>query len=259
MRAARLLVFLTVALGCGRSPLRPEDAGAPEDAGLCLPCPCASVSRACGIEPLVEPAELCLTPRADPEAEWLAIEAGKTLLANQQLYERAHRDLAAIRAGWDAGVSTRVRPPFSSGLIIDGVNPDALVADPTFNCFLRTYRGRATAVPSQFIPWVVVDFEGLLDVRKLIAEVPRIDPRSTPFPNSLLGDGPDICLWVDDAGVATWIFDDASGDCPSGCYLHHYTGFTSSPDGTITQLGAWPEGAPRPAWFPSTRECTENL
>lgn len=250
MRAAGLLLFVTLA--CGRSPLSTPDAGPSQDAG-------GPVGRACGIEPLVDPAQLALTPRPDPEAEWLAIEAGKTLVANQQLYERAHRELTAIRAGWDAGVSTRVRSPFSSGLIVHGEDPDALVADPTFTCFLRTYRGHATAVPSQSFPWVVVDFEGLLDVRKLIPEVQRIAPRTTTYPNSLCCDGPDICLSVDDAGVATWIFDDASGDCPSGCYLHHYTGFTSSPDGTITQLGAWPEGTPRPAWFPSTRECTDNL
>lgn len=254
MRAAGLLLFVAFSAGCGRSPLSVPDAG--QDAGE--PCPFASVGRECGIEPLLDPAALCLSPRRDPEAEWLAIEAGRTFLADQQLYERAHRELADIRARWDAGVSVRARPPFASGLIIQGGDPNALVADPSFNCFLRTYRGRATAVPSSFLPWTEVEFEGVLDVRKLIPEVERIS-RVATYTNSLLGDGPDICCSVDDAGVATWIFDDAGGDCPSGCTEHHYTGFSSSPDGTLSHLGTWPEGMPRPAWFSNARACADNL
>lgn len=259
----RLLFALIAMAACGRSPLNAPDAATTEDAGrdggVCRGCPCSVVGSACGLTPLVDPLELCATPRPDEEAEWLAIEAGHSLLADPGLYERAHRELAAIRAGWDAGQSVRVRPPFAFALGIETPDPIALVAAPGLQCLLRTYRANATAVPSLFLPYAFVDFEGRLDVRKLVPDFERLPGAKAAWPDWLLGDGPDICLSINDAGVATWIFDDASGDCPSGCYLHHYTGFSTTPDGTITRLGDWPANTPRPGWFPTTRECTGNL
>lgn len=237
------------------------DAGLPRDAGsqVCGVCPCPDAGAACGLASIVEPSELCLTPRADADAEWLALETGEHFIAEEALYERVRRDLAGIRARWPTVRDIHVAPWFEPGLLISTSDPTGLVKLPAFDCFLRTYRGRVTTVYPPPVPMVVAEFEGRIDVNQLRPLVMAMPNVSLVEANALVGDAPDICLSLDGNSVGTYIFDAAGGDCPAGCTTHDYTGFTSEADGGLSQLGVWLNGTARPAWFPTTDECTRNL
>jgi hypothetical protein len=63
-----------------------------------------------GFTPLATHAELATSPREDEDAEWLAAEAGDTLVASPAVCDRAHRDLAAIRVEHAPLADVRPRP-----------------------------------------------------------------------------------------------------------------------------------------------------
>ncbi len=79
--------------------------------------------------------------------------------------------------------------------------------------------------------------------------------------NGVLGDGNDVCLSIDNSGNYFFIFEAASGDCPSDCTQGVYQGIVVAEDGVITELGTWDStsGLPLPSWLTDVAACTAWL
>ena len=206
------------------------------------------------------PEQTAMTPRAEPEAELLAIEASGEIVAPQPLYERVVAELAAIRADTPGLVAIEARPswpPSSVDVTLDEEGRAAYDAGTfdAWDCPNELYH--ATTIEDGFLGSLVVRFDGLYDVQQVFADYEAVDHVVSVEPELVGGDGPDVCLSIE-GELHTYIFDDAGGDCPAGCTEHAYTGFTVALDGTITALGSFDPALPMPApaWFEDAVSCT---
>lgn len=206
------------------------------------------------------PEQTAMTPRAEPEAELLAIEASGEIVAPQPLYERVVAELAAIRADTPGLVAIEARPswpPSSVDVTLDEEGRAAYDAGTfdAWDCPNELYH--ATAIEDGFLGSLIVRFDGLYDVQQVFADYEAVEHVVSVEPELVGGDGPDVCLSIE-GELHTYIFDDAGGDCPAGCTEHAYTGFTVALDGTITALGSFDPALPMPApaWFEDAVSCT---
>lgn len=210
------------------------------------------------------PDETAMTPRADAEAELLAIEASGEIVAPQPLYERVVAELAAIRADEPSLVTVVARPswpPSSLEVTLDEEGRAAYDAGTfdAWDCPNELYH--ATAIEDGFLGALVVRFAGLYDVQQILVDYAAVEHVvHADLDRFGDGDGPDVCLSID-GDLHTYVFDDARGDCPAGCTEHLYTGFTVDIDGTITALGSFDPAEPvtPPAWLEDAESCTTWL
>ncbi|WP_438011759.1 hypothetical protein WME89_25820 [Sorangium sp. So ce321] len=216
--------------------------------------------------PLAPPAALASTPRADEEAELLAIEATSELVAPERIYQRARRDLAAIRAAHPAVRDLRAAPDWSNSLLVrlNGGARESVRNNNAVACLNRVYNAKAMRPLVDDMPeLVVIEFKGRYNIPVLAREYARQPGVSYAEPDSRVGDGDDVCLSI--AGDRYhYIFDEGAGDCPAGCTSHTYWGFSTTPDGTIQPLGMFsPDRGPgsesRPGWFADLDECRQWL
>ena len=102
---------------------RPLDSGAASADASVASSPGSSApdgAHACGAGLPGTDAELAATPRANEEAEWLALFVGGGFTADTPTYERVLRDLAALRAQLPAAAALRLRtPPNDLTLTVD--------------------------------------------------------------------------------------------------------------------------------------------
>lgn len=182
------------------------------------------------------PEEIALTPRADEEAELLAIEATGLVVAPQTLYDRISTDLANIRTDYPYVAHVNYRGswlPHTLLFRLDDQGYDAYKAKTytAWNCANNLYGlSLLSNSPSGLITLV---FPATLDMAALATEYAQLPNVLYVEPNYMFGDGPDICLLVDGDNLH-YVFDDASGsDCPSGCSNHLYSAFTSDSTGLI--------------------------
>lgn len=246
------------------------DAGTAADAGMgtswCEEEGAAPTGFSCaGASPRATPAELCASPRADPDAEFLAIEVSGAFMAPQALYERVSRDLAAVRAVVPETRAVRHMPSFFPGVLLD-LTPEAAeeIRAGTFaalNCLDAYYGGwvRYLGISS---PWASVRFKPIVNSVQLASDYAALPGVVNARSNGVIGDSTDICLSIEgDAHV--YIFDAASGDCMSGCIDHEYYGASVEPDGSVTVLGSFdPAVSPGswPEWLTSRwDECGPKL
>lgn len=210
------------------------------------------------------PEQTAMTPRADAEAELLAIEASGEIVAPQPLYDRVGAELAAIRADEPTLVAIVARPswpPSSVDVTLDEEGRAAYDAGTfdAWDCPNALYH--ATAVEDGFLGSLVVRFSGRYDVQQVLVDYEAVEHVVSAEPELVGGDdGPDVCLSI--AGeLHTYVFDDARGDCPAGCTEHLYTGFTVDLEGTITALGSFDPAEPvtPPAWLEDAESCTTWL
>jgi len=173
------------------------------------------------------------SPRPDEEAEILAIEYGSSLLADDAMYERIHRDLAAIRA-YQPEVAEVVHHPAWA--------PDELLAKvfsgvPTsefeaLNAYYQTTIGGTISRPDGttyllsfpgrlWIPWVADEYEAL-------AEVDYAEP------NHRYGEADAIYIQTG-SGVWEYHFVHGWGDCMAGCIWHACWTFEVDASGYVEQ------------------------
>jgi len=230
------------------------------DGGVCPP-PDAGV--ACGVAPLAPLDELCATPRANREAETLALTIAGTLVAPQALYERVDAALMAFRRSEPAVAHVYARNAIDTGVVL-ALDPDVPArlrsgADATWECLNTTYRAArievTDAVPGVLPAQAYVQFVGQYDADRLAAEyLARLAGVRTATRDGFVTDGPTLCMSLDGDGFFILV-DDASGDCLSGCIERVERGYRVAADGSVTELGAYAPTEPLPAWRAAHRDC----
>ncbi|MGZ5967112.1 MAG: hypothetical protein ACXWP4_05555 [Polyangiales bacterium] len=245
--------------GCGGS-VRSDgatDGGAPGDTGTPLP------DAGCAVDPGATPAEPAATPRADPEAEQLALTLGTRIVADQATYDRVVRDLAAIRKAHPEVADLHVFFRFvqSMRVFFDRPTIDALRAGTYhgWDCLDGQYGGVDQKDYS-----VATDGSGGSTTLKLrgFYATDRLACRYLTAPgvtqvqegDVLIGDGSTVFAWTE-GDAFHYAFDRAGGDCPAGCTTHDVSHFRSTPDGAVTLVDTFktdPYGGtptPFPAWW----------
>ena len=90
----------------------------------------------------------------------------------------------------------------------------------------------------------------MYDLRVLAQEYPKLPATRRAYPNWFAGDWGDVCVTP---GPDEWhyVFEEASGDCPSGCIDHTYHHFVTLTTGEVKRDGIFEyhHEAERPDWF----------
>jgi hypothetical protein len=204
-------------------------------------------------------AEIAATPRADEEAELIALFLGGGLTAPQALYERVRDDLAALRAAHpDVLAGVPFIPRHDARTLLLNVPPavaDA-IADHTYdewNCLNDWYSADAADLLTSSL--ARVRLAGIFDTEWIAAEyalLPGVESasadalvRATPGGELLcaLGQGEEIHYFAE------------VNDADTRSVLH----FTSQPGDTPQPAGSWSPPLPEaePAWFPLFEQCVE--
>lgn len=234
------------------------------------PAPGNSVSLDCGFaSPLPKGGILALdtsaTPRPNAMAERLVIEATGRFLAPEARYQRVVAELAGIQA-MAPDLVMRYSPCSMDSIVvrfdeqgIEHVRTGAYTAWDSFNDTLRSTGQKQFAEGIQ--PLVEVEFAGRYDMRRVALEYEELPNIESASPNSIGGDGDDVCLSLRDDSRHLFIFDRGSGDCPAGCTRHVYRGFETDEDGNITELGTWDNAAGNspPEWYADSDQCQAFL
>jgi hypothetical protein len=230
------------------------------------------------VDALATPAELAATPRANAEAEWLALEVTGAFTAPSDVYDRVLQDLSSIRAMYPEVASLHTRNLYSLG----GGGPGLKMDDDGFAAAMaQTYTdwdclNALVGTESvdleyyEFIDWnsARINFDysgGRFNMPRIMEEYTKL-PHILQVENSWnYGDGNDVCASRQNT-TYSYVFDIGTGDCPLGCTEHTYFGFSTTPDGSITSLGTFSTGfihgipdPPPPAWFSSLEACTKEL
>ncbi len=191
--------------------------------------------------------ELALTPRMDIEAEVLALLVAGTFTADTPTYERIRRDLASIRSRVPLLQDVRGRRYTSSiTLVVEPTTFDSMKAGTytAWDCLHARYgwNARGMSEPTSFPLGIVSgDLTGRYDMRAIVdlyADLPGVTDAGLDG----FIDGPSVCADRDPDGTYHYVFDDASGDCPSGCMDHHRYYFVSDAAGQITKKGEHSRG-----------------
>jgi hypothetical protein len=206
--------------------------------------------------PLGSPEELAATPRADADAERLALSLEpERITASQAAYERLASDLAAIHTLAPALADIRYRSGYSDReiyLALTDIGAQSHAADEysAWDCLNQAYRVIPPGVNDVFgRSSMSIELGGIFNVAlvaALYAELPEV---TTAQPTGLVGGGSTVC--VARAGDHyEYAVDRASGDCPSGCTEHEVHRFASDAAGQVSALDVWDSlsGEPAPAW-----------
>lgn len=181
--------------------------------------------------------ELALTPRLDVEAEVLAQRVAGTFTADTPTYERIRRDLTSIRARVPALANVRrMRHSTSVSLIVDASTYASMDAGEytAWDCLHARYGWQNPELRSRRgSHYASGDVVGRYDMAVIVGLYDQL-PGVTRAVRGGRTAGPSVCAARDPDGTFHYVFDDASGDCPSGCIVHHRYYFVSEPTGAIT-------------------------
>jgi hypothetical protein len=221
-----------------------------------------STNACAGYTPQAEPGEIAATPRANATAEILALEASDTLVAPEALYQRVASEVEAIVQ--DEPALAPLDP--STDAAIDDVRVDftdegwkQVVAGDyhAWDCANAAYAGTPT-LNSQW-HFAAVSFGDKVYRGAMLEQEYDALPNCQASRDTYFYDGPDVCLEVQGDGHF-YIFDNATGDCPSGCMYHAYTGYQALPSSPPTKLGTFdPTQSPEPPWFTALTDCRSRL
>jgi hypothetical protein len=181
----------------GRAFLPVQDTAAFDTCGAPPPCGQGTV------------AEIAATPRADRNAEWLALFLGGGLTAPEGLYQRIAADLDAIRAANPATRAINYTPKYSPedfifimtkesfGRLQDGQYHD-------WDCLNQWYGLRDLKLFT-IIDGGVVYFQGRLDMKRVIADYARLPGLLSVETDGFLpppeGTPPRLCAWQEGAAI----------------------------------------------------------
>jgi len=224
-----------------------DDTGT-DDTGDTDPVPCT------GFSGLASPAEFDATPRAEPLMELLAIALHPGFTADEVLYTRLASDVHAIRQDPETSLEniTYFAPHDGRTLVVGGdLTTLQAMANGTYtdwDCANDWYEMVDVQLHTTS---VTIEFEGTYDLLDLADEYSNFPGVTWAEPDSIIGDGPTICVTID-GDTHHYVFDDASNDCQSGCIDHAYYYYTTDSTGNLSEAKSWsttgPASIPKPAW-----------
>lgn len=220
-------------------------------------------------------AEIAATPRDDPATELLALSMGDGLTADQDVYDRLVRDLAAIRAGYPAVAGVSIFPTTDAKSLnlaaADAATYEAIAQGEyhEWDCLNDWYELEIVALPEPAtLPAglsLAIRLEGLYALERVAEDykalpgIASASPLVFPPPGAPAGTFPSLCADEAAAGVFRYFFDVPTPDGPPA--LTYY--FTTSPDGTVDLVGVFNPlslgPAPPPPWLPLVEECYSGL
>ena len=172
-----------------------------------------------------------LTPRANEEAELVALCLSGELVAPNGLYEQVRRDLAAIRATFGDTFELinqiRFSPPWVPGNLMLGFDETAfqLLRDGQYHAW-DDLNQQYEVTDMDTVPFtsggvVLLIFQRRLHpwrLAKLYEDLPGV---WTVSPNHIIGDWSNVYARQTWEGM-TYLFRRGWGDCPSGCIYSEY-------------------------------------
>lgn len=195
-------------------------------------------------------AEIAATPRADEEAERLALFLGGELTAPQPLYERVRDDLAALRGAHPSLAGVPFVPRHDTRTLILTVPPavhDAIAAGTydEWSC-LNDWYG-AVEARTLTLRVALVRFAGRLDTERIAAEYAQLAGIETASPDALVLAHPRPLLCAIGHGETIHYF------ARTDSFLH----FTSRPGHSPQPAGSWSPAlpVPEPPWFDLLEQC----
>ncbi|MCC6764094.1 MAG: hypothetical protein IT293_05470 [Deltaproteobacteria bacterium] len=214
-------------------------------------CLRSSVSGCEGYEGLASAAALALSPYPVAEAEQLALEASGAFVAAPDVYTRIRDDLAAIRSAYPEVRGIEAFESWRANELLVSFDDagKAMVDAGTYDAWAcQNTRYGLTSISPSIPSFYVLEFSHRMNAPLLASEYAGLSHVTSAEPNSIFGDHSDVCAAI--AGTTyTYVFDEGSGDCPSGCIDHTYWGFATTSTGSITSLGTWSRGDSPPPWF----------
>jgi hypothetical protein len=186
--------------------------------------------------------ELAQTPRKFEDLELLALKFSSGIVADQAVYDRIVRNVTSARSLRTELASigfTATNDGRTLLLTVDEPTAKAIQAGTyaAWSCLNDAYGASEPHVDLIFNKnYVGVTLRGIYDLKRVGAQYAALPGIQAAEPGIGGLDGPTICL-TRDAETWHYVFDDASGDCPSGCIDHVYTHFTSLPTGVVTYAG----------------------
>ena len=190
-------------------------------------------------------------PRMD-RLEVLAARVSGKVVADQAIYERIIRDMGSMRALWPQRWFLGEYVPGAANILIEA-DESTLSAMRSgsyyeWDCLNRLFRATDTLRRSSTL--MELSFGGVYDLRLLAGEYQKLPGVTRAYPNGFAGDWGEICA-IPGADEWHYIFDEASGDCPSGCIDHVYHHFITLPTGEVKRDGRWEynRNEQAPDWF----------
>ncbi|MBE7481491.1 MAG: hypothetical protein HS104_16110 [Polyangiaceae bacterium] len=217
--------------------------------------------------PQASPGEISKSPRPDGAAEILAIETADAFVAPDALYERIAAELPAIAALQPAvagmwPLSTSQHNVLDVVFDASGWEAWQSASYDAWDCPNQAYGvTKVEAVGGVGARRVALTFgDKRFHMAKLAAEYAALPHVTNARQDLPWTDAPDVCLEIQ-GDVHVYLFDQASGDCPAGCYKHKVYGFRVAPGVVVTSLGTWDSTvspAP-PSWYTELTDCQKRL
>lgn len=214
----------------------------------------------------IEAADLAASPRADADAERLALCLDGAAVASEATYVRTVVDLPVITAlaPVTPTYGARYGDVYEHGLVVctDDTATWAEVDAGTYtgwDCANAWYRGAVESLYGS-ITCAAVTFEPRLDPRFLVDEYAALPGMNYAEPGAVAGDG---STWkgVKDGETVHYVYDDRRGDCPSGCTFGTTYYIRSDGPGAAELVDSWSWGdtgaspEPEPAWRQDYDRC----
>lgn len=223
-----------------RRPVPDDTGGSGGEAGEAA----AGAANDC-IVALPSPELIASTPRGDTNLELLALRLSTGVVAEQDVYERVVRDVAAIRAEdpslAEIGYYPRQHDGRSLFLALD-FDAFASIQNDRYHdwdCLNDAYvvEKQELSDAQQFAPFVELTLKGIYDLKAVALDYAELPGITGATPNVSGGDGPTLCVTREADDVWQWVVDRASGDCLGGCTSHEYFHFTTQADGELVSHG----------------------
>tara|TARA_Y100001954_G_scaffold115884_1_gene125391 strand:+ start:900 stop:1781 length:882 start_codon:yes stop_codon:yes gene_type:complete len=184
------------------------------------------------------------SPRANEDAERLAVRLTGELTAPDKAYDRIVADLGAIRAVYPEPGARGTFPYFATNGVILGLAPETVkeVEAGTYkglDCLNDWYGGKVRSTMGS-LDMIFIVFDALYHP-KVIADAYASHPEvRLADANRMGGGGDDISLCnATLGGTHRYMFTRAWGDCPSGCINFEFKGYDVTPAGQVTPLETW--------------------
>ncbi len=197
------------------------------------------------------------SPRANPTAEILALDTSGEVVAGEALYQRISAELSGLRSAFSNRTNVEASPCFPNSIVATlGDSRESTTLFDAYNTLLRTQLALLGDGKT-----VVVKFDGIYNIKTLAEQYDALPNIEFATPDVTRSDGSDICLQRSANDSHLYIFDQGSGDCPSGCKQHVFSGFTVDADGNIADLGSFQPltDAVEPDWFAEASSCRRYL
>lgn len=185
--------------------------------------------------------EIAATPRADENLELLALQLSDGAIADEAIYRRLVRDIAAIRAREPAVREINYFTPFDGStmnLAFDEANAAAFREGGYHNwdCLNRHYR--VVSITPFSGNGVTITFGGRFNQHKLGELYSSLRGVKWAEPVMYVGDGPTIYVTRENDSWH-YVFDDATGDCLSGCYASDAWYFVARGNSSPRFIARW--------------------